>query len=135
MVKTICSLGDSRYLQESHMKCEWVETSHRRFARKPETGCCAKRQIENLLQYLLGFRYQMSVTGWPFAYQHTSYTVSTFFDWHIANPGLVADAPQPFDQHTSFWVIIRHKIKTELALPSCAIKIPQVNPSDPVESK
>jgi hypothetical protein len=39
--------------------------------------------------------------------------------------GLVADAPRVFDQHTSFWVIIRHKIKTELALPSCAIKSPQ----------
>jgi hypothetical protein len=56
--------------------------------------------------------------------------VSTFFDWHIAihTLGLVADAPRVFDQHTSFWVIIRHKIKTQLALPSCAIKSPQGQP-------
>ena len=107
-------------LQESHVKCEWVETSHRRIARKPETGRSEKLTVESTTRInILHARCRLSLIG-------TS---------RIHTLGLVADAPRVFDQHTSFWVIIRHKIKLSLLFHLVQLKVLQVNPSDPVKSK
>ena len=74
----------------------------------------------------------MSVTGWPFAYQHTSCTVTTFGLAHCESIRWVS---RVLDQHTSFWVNIRHKIKLSSLFHLLQLKISRSTKVIPSKAK